>query len=53
LDAFARDEVAEMWARRGIQSSDYRERRRCREEALGWAVNPVVVDRIETIFERY
>ncbi len=52
-DMFAGDEVAEIWARRGVQTLDDVERKRCMETALQWARGPLAVERIRTLFERY
>jgi len=52
-DGFASDEMAEMWARRGIQAGSTDERDRCRERALELAVSDITRERVRTLFEVY
>lgn len=52
-DGFASDEMAEMWARRGIQAGSSDERLRCREKALDLAVSDMTRERVRILFEQY
>ncbi|MBN2608008.1 MAG: DUF2723 domain-containing protein [Candidatus Fermentibacteraceae bacterium] len=52
-DTFAGDEVAEIWARRGVQTLDEGERERCMETAVEWARGRVAVERIRMLREGY
>lgn len=50
-DIFASDEIAELWARRAIQSADESERLICEEEALNHVENRIAEERIRKILE--
>ncbi|MFO8183469.1 MAG: DUF2723 domain-containing protein [Candidatus Aegiribacteria sp.] len=52
-EPFARDEMAELWARRGIQTDDADEREACLRKAMEWAAGEMTRNRIRTIFEIY
>lgn len=52
-EPFARDEMAELWARRGIQSHAADEREFCRRKAMEWAASDITRNRIRNIFEIY
>lgn len=52
-DSFASDQMAELWALRGIQSSGSEQRDLCRLKALEYAESEMVKERIGTLFELY
>lgn len=52
-DVFASDEVAELWARRAIQSADVNDRLICEEEAMNHVENRIAEERIRMILEKY
>lgn len=52
-EPFARDEMAELWARRGIQSEAEGGREFCLRKAMEWATSEITRNRIGSIFERY
>ncbi len=52
-DIFASDEIAELWARRAIQTADENERFSCETEAMNHVQNNVAEERIRTLLEKY
>lgn len=52
-DIFASDEIAELWARRAIQTADESERIICEEKALNYVENRIAEERIRVILEKY
>lgn len=52
-DIFASDEIAELWARRAIQSEDENDRIICEEKALNYVENRIAEERIRTILDKY
>jgi len=52
-DGFARDEMAEMWARRGVQEISRDAREMCRKRAMEWAETDITRERTVNIFEMY
>lgn len=52
-DRFASDDIAELWARRAIQSVDENDRLICEEEAMNHVENGIAEERIRIILEKY
>ncbi|MBD3278834.1 MAG: DUF2723 domain-containing protein [Candidatus Aegiribacteria sp.] len=52
-DGFASDQMAELWALRGIQSSGSEQRDFCRMKAMEYAESGMVKERIGTLFDLY